>query len=167
MERATSAELADRPTTLNLDTHIPALLTWVANKLGRGASAEYRSKFGVGVTEWRVIALLAIEPEISANRIVEVIGLNKGATSRSLRMLESRGLVSIRASGNGRNNINALTEAGRQLHDRILPVALAREQRLVGCLSQDELNQLIATLHRLHASLPKVDGGPENQDQDG
>lgn len=142
---------------LDLDRHITALLTWLANKLARGASAEYRKKFGVGITEWRVLALLAIEREVSANRIVEVIGLNKGATSRSLKALESRGLISIRASNrDGRTKINALTEAGQRLHDEILPVAMDRERRLLQHLSAEETEQLSAVLLRLHASLPEV-----------
>lgn len=99
--------------TLDLDMHVPSFLNWISNKLGRGASAEFRETFDVGITDWRVMALLAIEPGITANRIVEVIGLNKGAVSRCLRGLEERGLVQIRpAEGDARSHINSLTAAG-------------------------------------------------------
>jgi DNA-binding MarR family transcriptional regulator len=156
-EKVAPVKHQDGREVLDLDRHITALLTWLANKLARGASAEYRKKFGVGITEWRVLALLAIEREVTANRIVEVIGLNKGATSRSLKALEARGLISIRASSSdGRTKINSLTEAGQRLHDEILPVAKDRERRLLQHLSAEEIDQLGSMLLRLHSSLPEV-----------
>ena len=143
--------------TLDLDTHVPSLLNWVASKLGNGASQEFREKFNVGITEWRVMSLLAIEPNITANRIAEVIGLNKGALSRSLHSLASRGLVTIRPSDrDSRSHVNALTAAGEELHDCILPVALERERRLLSVLSPKEIDDLIRILNRLHDVLPYV-----------
>ena len=146
--------------TLDLESHVPSLLNWIANKLGRSASAQFREQFGVGITDWRVIALLAIEPHITANRIVDVIGLNKGAVSRCLRSLQARGLVSIRPHKNdGRSHTCALTRAGEALHDRILPVALERERRLLSGLSLQEFNELVRMLNRLHEALPEVSEG--------
>lgn len=144
--------------TLDLEVHVPSLLNRIANKLGHGASAQFRDQFGVGITDWRVIALLAIESDITANRIVEVIGLNKSVVSRCLQRLQANKLVSIRASKeDGRSNVNALTLAGESLHDKILPVALERERRLLKTLSLQEFGELVALLNRLHAALPEVD----------
>ena len=47
-----------------LDSYTPAYLTFLANKLYGGASAIYRRRFGVGIVEWRIMSLLAIEPWI-------------------------------------------------------------------------------------------------------
>ncbi|MEH6367507.1 MAG: MarR family winged helix-turn-helix transcriptional regulator, partial [Pseudomonas marincola] len=79
---------------LNLERYVPALLTFLTNNMSSGASACYRKHFGIGIVEWRVLAMLAVEDHISANRIVQVIGLDKGAVSRSLQMLEREGFVS-------------------------------------------------------------------------
>src|SRR6266571_2927032 len=82
---------------LDLDRYVPALITFIANKLSRSATVLYQKRFGVNVTEWRILSLLAIEPEISAARICHVIGFDKGPVSRTLAVMEERGLVAIRA----------------------------------------------------------------------
>ena len=82
---------------LDLDRYVPALITFIANKLSRSATVLYQKRFGVNVTEWRILSLLAIEPEISAARICYVIGFDKGPVSRTLAVMEQNGLVTIRA----------------------------------------------------------------------
>ena len=143
---------------LDLENYAPALLTFLANKLTVGANALYREKFGVGVTEWRVMALLAIEAPIPAARICQVIGLDKAPVSRCLAALEQAGLVRVKLDGaDARRRPVALTAAGRKLHDRIIKLALEREARLLACLNAAERRTLLALLNRLHANLDAVD----------
>lgn len=142
---------------LDLGAYVPGLLTFLANKLSRGASALYRRHFGVGIVEWRVISMLAIEPWIPASRVCQVIGLDKGPVSRSLALLEKRGLVRTRADGtDARRRLAALTEAGDALHGRIIAVALERERRLLSCLSPAQRAELAALLNLLHDNLDAV-----------
>jgi hypothetical protein len=63
---------------LDLDRYVPAFVTFIANKLSNSATAFYQRNFGVNVTEWRIMSLLAIEPGIQASRICHVIGFNRG-----------------------------------------------------------------------------------------
>lgn len=142
---------------LDLERYVPGLLTFLANKLSRGASALYRKHFGVGIIEWRVMSLLAIEPGITAARICHVIGLDKGPASRALSALRKRALVEEeRDPRDQRRRLAALTPAGRALHDRIIAVALERERLLLDCLGPAEREALIALLNRLHANLDAV-----------
>ncbi len=142
---------------LDLRRYVPALITFIANKLSRSGSALYRRHFGIGITEWRIIALLAIEPAIPAQRICQVIGFDKGPVSRSLALMEQSGLVRSQPDPrDARRKLTSLTASGRALHDRIIQVALERERRLLSCLSAEEQAQLIAMLNRLHEHLPEV-----------
>lgn len=142
---------------LDLERYAPALLTFLANKLSRGASVLYRREFGVGIIEWRIMALLAIEPRIPASRVCKVIGLDKGPVSRSVGFLARKGLALVEGDGgDARRRIIALTPAGRALHDRILRVALERERRLLSCLDPTEVEVLLGLLNRLHANLDAV-----------
>jgi len=144
--------------TLNLRRNVPALLVFLANKLTAGASGLYREHFGVGTTEWRIMAVLAIEPDIAAKRICDVIGFDKAAVSRTLKVLEDRGLISLRPlPQNSRSVTLTLTSKGRKLHDRIIVIALERERRLLSCLAADETERLIDMLNRMHAGLDAVD----------
>lgn len=142
---------------LDLERYVPGLLTFLANKLSRSASALYQREFGVNVTEWRIMSQLAIEPGIPATRICQVIGFDKGPVSRSLAAMERKGILAVEADpADARRHVITLTEAGRALHDRIMPVALERERRLLAPLPAGERDQLIASLNALHDNLAEV-----------
>jgi DNA-binding MarR family transcriptional regulator len=142
---------------LDLDRYVPALVTFIANKLSRSATVLYQKRFGVNVTEWRILALLAIEPAISAARICHVIGYDKGPVSRTLAMMEERGLVTIRPDKrDGRTHAISLTPKGHVTHDQVIALALERERRLLSCLRNDEREALINLLVRIHGNLDAV-----------
>ena len=148
---------AEAGPTLDLERYVPAFVTFIANKLSNSATAFYQQQFGVNVTEWRIMSLLAIEPGIPASRICHVIGFDKGPVSRTLAGLEKRGLISIRTDPHdGRTHSISLTAKGRSTHDKVIAAALERERRLLSCLSKDEREVLIGLLRRLHENLGAV-----------
>ena len=100
---------------LDLDHYVPAYLTFLAGKISSSASATYRPKFGVGITDWRIMALLATEPWISAGRVCDVIGLDKAAVSRSVREMKKLGIVDVRADEDQYRQLIALTRKGLSL----------------------------------------------------
>jgi DNA-binding MarR family transcriptional regulator len=135
---------------LDLDRYIPAYLTYLAGKISSGASAIYRPRFGVGITDWRIMAMLAAEPWISAGRICESTGLDKAAVSRSVGELEISGIVEVRPDKfDKRRQIIALTRKGLSLHDRVVKLAIAREQKLLEGFSVSERKTLLEYLVRL------------------
>ena len=147
----------DNGQVLDLDRYVPALITFIANKLSRSATVLYQKRFGVNVTEWRILALLAIEPAISAARICHVIGYDKGPVSRTLAMMEERGLVTIRPDKrDGRTHAISLAPKGQATHDQVIALALERERRLLSCLRSDEREALINLLVRIHGNLDAV-----------
>ena len=150
---------ADDGPTLDLNRYVPAFITFIANKLSNSATAHYQRNFGVSVTEWRIMSLLAIEPGIPASRICSVIGFDKGPVSRNLSVLQKRGLVAIRtAPDDGRTHAISLTARGRAIHDKVIVAAMERERRLLSCLKKDEREILIDLLRRLHENLGAVTG---------
>src|SRR3982074_3606257 len=91
-----AAARTDSGLLIDLDRYVPALITFIANKLSRSANALYQQRFQVNVTEWRILVLLAIEPGIPAARICHVIGFDTGPVSRTLSIMRERGLVTIK-----------------------------------------------------------------------
>ncbi len=139
---------------LNLDHFVPAYLTYLAGKLSSSASAAYRPQFGVGITDWRIMALLATEPWISAGRICDVIGLDKAAVSRGVRGMKSSGVVEVRWADDDRyRQLIALTRKGLALHDRMVKLSLQRERQLLKNFSAAERKTLIDFLSRMHAQV--------------
>src|ERR1700737_5656536 len=140
--------------TLDLERYVPAFVTFIANKLSRSATAFYQKRFGVNVTEWRIMSLLAIEPGIPASRICHVIGFDKGPVSRTLTMMQHRDLIAIRTDPkDGRSHSISLTAKGRATHDKVIVAALDRERKLLSCLNKDEQEGFIDPLRRLHENL--------------
>jgi DNA-binding MarR family transcriptional regulator len=157
--RKPSAERAADGPTLDTERYAPALITFIANKLSNSATAAYQRSFGVNVTEWRIMTQLALEPGCPASRICQVIGFNKGPVSRTLAVMQKRGLVTIRTDPNdGRTHAISLTAKGRAIHDKVIVVALEREKRLLSCLEAGEREVLIDLLRRLHNNLGAVTG---------
>lgn len=142
---------------LDLERYVPALLNFLSNKLSAGASQCYRDNFGIGIVEWRVLSMLVVENHIPAQRICQVIGLDKAAVSRSLVQLEKEGCISSAVDAqDARRYTVSLTVKGHALHDRVYVAAKAREQRLLADFSPEETNTLVDLLNRMHARLDEV-----------
>ena len=158
-KRATPAP----PTTasaggIDLERYAPAYLTWIANKLSRGASQHYLRNFGVGIETWRCMVLLAVEGEISAQRVSRVVGMDKATVSRCFKSMQANGLIQLRLdSTDGRLRLASLTSEGRRIHDEIRGVALEREREFLSVLDEAERAQLLGMLKRLHEHLPAVE----------
>lgn len=170
MTEATSADempttrdgsAGDAQTAIALERYVPAMITIIANQWSRGASAYYRRHFGIGIVEWRLMGLLAVEPWITAARVDAVIGMDKAAVSRSVRELVKRGIVALRPDeADPRRREMALTREGRGLYDRVARVALERERRMLSCLSAAEREVLIGLLGRIGRNMPAIDAPP-------
>lgn len=143
---------------VDLERYVPAFLTWIANKLSRGASQHYLAAFGVGIEVWRCLVLLAIEDAISAQQVSRVIGMDKASVSRCFKSMQADGLITLKLdAADGRLRMATLTKKGRALHDKIIGIALERERAFLSVLSDAEQETLIGLLRRLHANLPQVE----------
>ena len=143
---------------VDLERHVPALLTWIANKLSRGASQHCLNVADVGIETWRCLELLAIQGSISAQQVSKVIGMDKSSVSRCVKSMQAKGLITLGLDADdGRLRIAMLTGKGRKLHDQILGIALKRERVLLAVLNAAERDTLITLLTRRHENLPEVD----------
>src|SRR5258708_40017619 len=88
--KATQIRGARTGQTLDLERYVPAFVTFIANKLSRSATAFYQKRFGVNVTEWRIMSLLPIQPGITASRICHVIGFDQGPGTPARAIISNR-----------------------------------------------------------------------------
>ena len=154
--------MADPEQVVDLDRYVPAFLTWIANKLSRGASQHYLRVFDVGIETWRCLVLLAIHDSISAQQVSRIIGMDKASVSRCFKGMQAKGYITLSLDADdGRVRIATLTKKGRQVHDQILGVALERERAFLDVLSVAERETLIKLLQRLHENLPAVEDATE------
>ncbi|MFB9947577.1 MarR family winged helix-turn-helix transcriptional regulator [Rhizobium puerariae] len=142
---------------LDITNYIPFFLSSINNALSRGASAIYRDQFGIGITEWRAISMLAIEPEITAARICEVVNLDKAAASRALATLDEMGyLGSVISEKDPRKRRWWLNDKGYELHARIIRIALAREEKLIAGVHPDDLEAGIRAMRVMMKNVMKM-----------
>jgi len=147
-----------RGPAIDLNVYAPAFFTFIANKWARSASAHYLETYGVGVETWRVLVMLALEEHVTAQRVVQVVGMDKASVSRTFKSMYENGLVAFsHDSKDGRLRYATLTPSGRDLHDRIMRFALAREEALLSALAPDEIPVLLDMLRRIHTNLPAVE----------
>lgn len=147
---------------VDLPNYAPAYFTWIANKLSGGASKAYLRAFDVGIETWRILVLLALEPNWSAQRICKVIGMDKASVSRAFKAMQERGFITIGLDPqDGRLRVASITPAGREVHDKILGIALERDRALMSVLAPEEREVLLGLLRRLHDNLPAVEAATD------
>jgi DNA-binding MarR family transcriptional regulator len=133
----------------NYQERIAFLLGAISNLLAAGGG-PLRKAFNLGLGEARLLYVLGYEPDLTAGRASQIMGIDKAATSRALADLERRGLVRVSVDArDGRQRAIQLTAAGIQLRDRYMAVALEREKRLLSIFSKQEVDTLSNLLQRL------------------
>jgi DNA-binding MarR family transcriptional regulator len=149
-------QAARKKVALHLEEYVPGLLAWLSNKLAASASQAYRQQFGLGIVEWRILAYLAVYDWGTGAQMSQLMGMDKAAISRGASFLQTKKFIKSRA-GFGRNLEFGLTAKGHEIHDRIIRLALARQDALLSGLSKKDVAVLISHLHVLLNNLPSVD----------
>ena len=143
---------------LDPERHAAFQIVALANRISSGASRVYLRDFGVGVMEWRVLALVALRPGITAGEISQMSGVDKSPVSRAVQVLAARGLMQAQGdAGDNRRLLLSLTTSGEALHDRIIQVSLARDEQLLAGLSAAERTALFQLFRRLAANLASAE----------
>ncbi|MDQ3160801.1 MAG: MarR family winged helix-turn-helix transcriptional regulator [Pseudomonadota bacterium] len=141
---------------LELDRFLPYRLSVLSNRISQTIASAYAERFGIGVTEWRVIAVLGRYPGLSANEVAERTAMDKVAVSRAVARLLERGLLQRDTHGDDRRrSVLELSEAGYGVYDEVVPLALGFERQLLSPLDANERVMLDALLSKLDAGLPK------------
>lgn len=157
-----TAPTAKNDLSIDLLRYTPALFTSITYKLNSGASSQYLANFGIGIEVWRVLAMVAREGRVTAQRICQFTGMDKGSVSRTFKAMEDKGLIRFSLDEQDKRLKYAeFTPRGRKLHDLIHDFALAREQALLSVLSRGEAELFIELLRRVRENLPNVDAASE------
>ena len=142
------------PNQLDLNRYVPALLAFIDNKLSAHAAKLYKDQFNTTLTEFRILTMLAVEPNINAQRIIELIGLDKAGVSRTIKQLHEKALLIVTPDPQDlRSNTLQLTASGQALYDEVLIAAQEREQKLLAEFNHMEIENLIYLLNKLHTGV--------------
>jgi DNA-binding MarR family transcriptional regulator len=135
---------------LELEHFLPYQLSIVSNTVSQAIADDYQRRFDLGVTEWRVMAVLARFDGLSAREVAERTAMDKVAVSRALARLVEAGRVDRSThDGDKRRSVLHLSEAGWAIHDQVAPMARARERELLAKLNAEEQVWLARILAKL------------------
>ena len=135
---------------LDLGHFLPYRLSVLSNTVSSALAGAYARRFGLTIPQWRVVAVLARSPGLSAAGVAERTAMDKVAVSRAVTGLARSGRVRrVLAVADRRRSVLTLTARGRAVYRQIVPLALAYERRLLLELSPAERAQFDRLLGRL------------------
>lgn len=137
---------------LRLERFLPYRLSVLSNRVSSAIAQVYSERYGLAITEWRVIAVLGRFPGLSANQVAQRTAMDKVAVSRAVsRLLEAGRLERETHDGDRRRSVLRLSDEGLRIHREIAPLVLGFEQRLLRGMSAQERDTLFGLLDRLDA----------------
>jgi DNA-binding MarR family transcriptional regulator len=146
---------------LNFEDFLTFRITRLSNALRTNLTKPYLEAFGLSLPEWRLLALTARFAPLRFSEVTSRSSMDKGQVSRTLRVMEKRGLTKLKVIRGTTRSTDALaapvmvsiTAKGLALYRSVLPVARRRQAEMLLTLSDKERVALYATLGKLYASI--------------
>ena len=134
---------------LCLKAFYPYRFSVLSNMMSEQIAEAYQA-FNITIPQWRVLAVLAETPGMTATDIAIQTAMDKAAITRAVQSLIKTQHVQREASqSDGRSSHLQLTKKGWSLYDKVLPEALQYEDEMLSRLSASELSALDKILSKL------------------
>jgi DNA-binding MarR family transcriptional regulator len=148
-----------RGSNSSLAEFLPYQLSVTSNAVSGRIAQEYRSRFGLSIPEWRVMAVLGDSGARTQRELTRLTIMDKVAVNRACKVLEERGLARREPNAqDGRSHLLELSEAGLAMRGQIMPLALAMEKQLFAKFTDAERNQFRDLLARVRAEVDDLTG---------
>lgn len=135
---------------LELERFLPYRLSVLSNTISAAIARDYGARFGLAVTEWRVLAVLGRYDGLSAVEVAERTAMDKVAVSRAVNSLLKSGRIRRGTHADDRRrSVLALSAKGRRVYDEVAPMALRYERELLSVLDREERAWLERILGKL------------------
>ncbi|MBL8330912.1 MAG: winged helix-turn-helix transcriptional regulator [Rubrivivax sp.] len=116
-----------------------------------------RDRAGVSLSQWRILAMLDAGPLVFS-RLAESIGIDKALMSRSTRDLQALDLIKVGPTPDDARSLTlGLTAKGRRLLARMMPLAIQRQQHLLGALTPEERRSFYSAVDKLKTAAEQWD----------
>ena len=138
---------------LRLERFLPYRLSVLSNRISQDIAGMYSERFGLSITEWRVMAVLGAQSPLSANTVAERTAMDKVAVSRAVSNLLGKKYLLRQVDGaDRRRSALKLSTKGYAVFDQIVPLALDIEGKILSVLPKSEQQHLLAILDKLEAA---------------
>ena len=149
------------PGTIDLDRFLPYRLSVLTNLVSGTIADAYQRRFGLSIPEWRVLAVLARYPGLSAAEVAERTRMDAVAVSRAVARLLAAGRLRRAVSRDDRRrSVLSVSAAGAAVYRAVAPLALGYERELLASLDAREHAALDRALDVLTARAQALSGTP-------
>jgi DNA-binding MarR family transcriptional regulator len=140
------------PGTIDLDRFLPYRLSVLTNLVSSTIADAYQRRFGLGIPEWRVLAVLSRYPRLSAAEVAQRTRMDAVAVSRAVARLLAAGRLRRTVSRDDRRrSVLTVSAAGAAVYREVAPIALGYERELLAALDATERAALDGVLDVLTA----------------
>ena len=149
---------------LALEAFMPYRLSILSNKVSGIIADTYRGKFGLSITEWRIMAVLGEYPNVSADFVSAKTQIEKSNISRAISKLLERALISREFdTQDRRRSVLSLSETGWSVYDEIVPISYEYEEKLLRCFSEQERETLSDLVGRLYQHAIDIESAEQDK----
>lgn len=136
----------------SLERFLPYKLMKAAAHVSDSLAQIYENEFGLSRAEWRIMASLGTRDAMNAKALVVETHMDKVRVSRTLALLESKGLINrVKDSEDLRASRLQLSDKGQTLYKTLLPKAMAWEAEMLSGISPEDYQCFLSTLATLLA----------------
>lgn len=141
-------------TDFDLEGHIPYLLVRSANQIGVITQTRYLDTIPEGVKlslrESRTLLIVAVRGVVAPAAVANATGMDRSTVTRALATLRAKGLIKeTRNTEDRRAKVLELTDAGRELSDKILTQMQVYSDMMETAFSAQEIAHFTSMLDRL------------------
>jgi DNA-binding MarR family transcriptional regulator len=141
----------------DLERFIPFRLSVLSNRMTSVVARVYTSRFKLLAPEWRAVAALGRFGSMTSSDVAERTAMDNARVSRTVtKLLRSGHIVRHTDPLDRRRALLELTEGGRELYAKLVPLVLAAEAELLKDLTAPERAALEAAFLKLEARLEKA-----------
>jgi DNA-binding MarR family transcriptional regulator len=149
MKRAAS-RAPSPPSVFDLKDWLPYEFSIIVNRVSALLAAAYTERFGLSVTGWRVIGVLANFQPLSAKELAQRTAMNQVAITRAVGALLNLGMVRRTVDRQDRRHVVLrLSANGLRAYREVIPIAIAIEAEILKVLSAPERARLKRSVRRL------------------
>ena len=134
----------------DLNRHLTYRLARLQSQLSAQATDILKQHTKISLSEWRVLALLT-DPTITFQKdVLKAMGLDKAQISRTLKRLSEKKLIILTSDKQDqRNRLVTITDEGKALVQKMVPIMLKRQAHLQSDFNETELINLFSYIEIL------------------
>lgn len=127
------------------------LLQHTAAMMGRQTDQMLQERLGIGVSQLRILMMLQREPNMQQRKLADVLGQTEASVSRQIKLLEQKGLLTVRVNPKSRREHQMIPEPkGIKVTEAALEVVNQYATPIAELLTdkqREQLNEMIGLIH--------------------